>query len=439
MREEELSACLDRCIELLQAGASLEECLMAHPHAASQLEPLLRAAVALQQLHVPAPRPSLHRELWENIINASSAAVTHRPPNRYLLWEGLDRRKHHEKRRRIMSGLVAAVALAIALTAGAVRTSERALPGDILYPVKEAVQRAEAALARSADARLILQVQFAERRLAEVEAALEGAASATVPPQAELSLVRLQEELALAEQLAPGASNAARQLAAQRLQLQVERLSQLCEHLRERLMTQEGQAREHSQAVTALQRAMQNLERTQERLWAREQESSHGAPVSAPRATPSPAFTSTRTPGTRATPQAQPTAGTTASPGQLPTGEQEREREQARTRERSGEQGPAQVQEQERQQTQEQPQQQDRTQGQEPLWQHEPQATSPQQQGQVGGAGEQGGQSGAPGVPAEELPAQGSPAGAGPAEPREQPSVAPGAGPGPGASGGRAR
>jgi len=58
--------------------------------------------------------------------------------------------------------------------------SAHALPGDLLYPVKLQVESAQVLLAPTADAKLKLQVNFAEKRLDE----LEKVQAAALPPTA---------------------------------------------------------------------------------------------------------------------------------------------------------------------------------------------------------------------------------------------------------------
>jgi hypothetical protein len=66
--------------------------------------------------------------------------------------------------------LIVAIAFLFGGSAITAMASQSALPGDALYPVKMTIEQTQLTLARSAAVRAQLQLEFAERRLAEIEA-----------------------------------------------------------------------------------------------------------------------------------------------------------------------------------------------------------------------------------------------------------------------------
>lgn len=83
--------------------------------------------------------------------------------------------------------LVPLVVVMFIVSAGAV--SAGAVPGDILYPIKRQVESARVILAPSADAKLELELQFAEERLLELER-IEAVATVETPESSRMKSER---------------------------------------------------------------------------------------------------------------------------------------------------------------------------------------------------------------------------------------------------------
>ncbi len=65
-----IEAILDQCLEEIRQGrASLADCLGCHPEHAKELEPLLQAALALEQMPDLKPSTEFKRGLRERILN----------------------------------------------------------------------------------------------------------------------------------------------------------------------------------------------------------------------------------------------------------------------------------------------------------------------------------------------------------------------------------
>ena len=84
-----LDEALAECLDSVESGDSIEECLARHPELARELEPLLRTAVGLQQLFEVDPRPSFQRAARQRFITAAlrpqrpRLVVVPTPPRRF--------------------------------------------------------------------------------------------------------------------------------------------------------------------------------------------------------------------------------------------------------------------------------------------------------------------------------------------------------------------
>jgi hypothetical protein len=146
---------LIECLDLLESGEPIEQILARYPDDAVVLRPLLETAVALPALRFE-PSPTAQARSRRAFLNR--AAELRPAPLRFL---GLPLR---------LGALAAAFVLALTLLGGgAVTASGAALPGDPLYGVKRAVERAQIVLAPNDDT---LLREFEQRRREEVGALL---------------------------------------------------------------------------------------------------------------------------------------------------------------------------------------------------------------------------------------------------------------------------
>ena len=152
------AACLDA---VYNGEATLEECIARYPEYAG-LGDMLRLALAVREApppDMPEPRRvALERRLVRAMdlrAKAEKAAQTARRP----LWP------------RLVFGLAAVVAVAIGLLAVMAQAARPALPGDVLYGYKRAVEGAELAFAGAPDRSELLWRQ-ADRRLDELQLAV---------------------------------------------------------------------------------------------------------------------------------------------------------------------------------------------------------------------------------------------------------------------------
>jgi hypothetical protein len=155
---------VDRCLDLLQEGRSIEQCLHLYPEVADDLEPLLRVAGELQRLPEAEPRPAALRTA---LLRAGAAL----PSQSDVLDFNQDLGLRSSVRRspvRIAFRWAAAAAAVLVLTLGLGTASANSVPGDFLYPIKLATERVTFALTTSTDRRAELHLSFADSRLEEL-------------------------------------------------------------------------------------------------------------------------------------------------------------------------------------------------------------------------------------------------------------------------------
>ena len=136
-----LDAALDHLVQGLPADAPMS--------AGEGLEPLLWTA--------RAAREALSVEVPEDVVRAHLAALGEmEPPVR------------SRPRHRVAFVLIAAAITTVLLGGAAVAASGSSLPGQLLYPVKRAVEKIDLALHRDPASQARLHLEFAQRRLTEL-------------------------------------------------------------------------------------------------------------------------------------------------------------------------------------------------------------------------------------------------------------------------------
>jgi len=152
MNDPAFELVLDQALQLRAAGSSVEACLARFPQYAAELRPLLEtAAHAAGGLRAgePLPPPDLARGR-ARVLHAARASQP-RPATIVLRW-------------------ATALAFVLALGFGVSAASARSLPGDVLYPVKRALEGAQLALTSNLNARRQLEAEHNARRQEEVRA-----------------------------------------------------------------------------------------------------------------------------------------------------------------------------------------------------------------------------------------------------------------------------
>jgi len=169
MSKPNLAAILDDCLQRLQAGATVDDCLTHHAAQAAELAPMLAAAVQLQAL--ATYHLSDAQKLRARVALRETLATQSQPHTWLPRGLGLGR-----VRGLALSG-VAALLLFAALTISAVASSQ---PGDLGYLLRVVIERAPALVQRAPAGRAAVEVTVAERRLGELQHHVETAGQASI-------------------------------------------------------------------------------------------------------------------------------------------------------------------------------------------------------------------------------------------------------------------
>jgi hypothetical protein len=151
------------CVEDVKSGrATLEECLTRYPSIRDELEPLLKLALSIKE--PPPLRPSADFK-----IRAKVSLMEHIHSSRKKSWlpVTLGLTKGWLKTAAIVLVVVLVVS---ALGTGTAYASQSSLPGEVLYPVKIATENVRRTFTFDDDARIELELSFADTRLEEMEA-----------------------------------------------------------------------------------------------------------------------------------------------------------------------------------------------------------------------------------------------------------------------------
>ena len=156
----DLSRPLQECLEAIDKKDNLQDVLRRHPADRDELIALLRLSVDLGGLGAPSADPAFRLQARNRML---AAAAVRRRARRWNPLAALP---------RPVARLAYAGALAVALMAGGITVaaaSGDSLPGDPLYGVKLTVERAQLATTFDSAAKVRLQLQFADTRLAEAQ------------------------------------------------------------------------------------------------------------------------------------------------------------------------------------------------------------------------------------------------------------------------------
>ena len=166
--ESRVAEALQACLEMLEAGSTVQECLDRYPDQAQELEQLLGLALAAR---------------------SASSAIEARPGFQdallvRLTQDGMQRRSRWTPRLAfVQRPLAAATVAALALVFGGWGVSSAtagSIPGETLYPVKQAQERFLLLVVPGGQGKARLHARLAQQRASEMErmasAGAEGAA-----------------------------------------------------------------------------------------------------------------------------------------------------------------------------------------------------------------------------------------------------------------------
>jgi hypothetical protein len=157
------------CLELIQSGESLEDVLARHPRQASELRPLLKAALMAQEAGKDIQPTTLAQSRSLGRFLSEAQQVRQSQPHKTGLFS-----------LRLVYRLAILLAVIIIATGSVVVVSAQALPGQPLYTVKLATENTRLMLAVDPRQRLDLEQSFDQERANEVEQLIHLSRSITV-------------------------------------------------------------------------------------------------------------------------------------------------------------------------------------------------------------------------------------------------------------------
>ena len=163
---------LDFALARVRAGEAVETVLAADPAFAAELEPLLRAAQAVEKTPAPVINAAAMREGERRLTQAAQARRRALQPARNPFLSLLA--AFHGPRGAVRHAFMAAVITLFIMTStlvGVTRAAANSLPDEALYSVKLAAEQVQLALAADDAARVQLHLAFAQERIRELQAA----------------------------------------------------------------------------------------------------------------------------------------------------------------------------------------------------------------------------------------------------------------------------
>ena len=160
--DDRMQEILQSCLEDLDQGRSMEQCLAQYPEDAALLEPLLQTALSVRG-RLPLAVPEAARARLRNRVMAA--------------WDQRQQPRRSILRLPVLAKLLAprwatvtaAVVLVVALSSvSTVAAAGGAVPGDLLYPVKEFREEAQLWFARSSEAKVEMYTRMVKERAEEV-------------------------------------------------------------------------------------------------------------------------------------------------------------------------------------------------------------------------------------------------------------------------------
>jgi hypothetical protein len=138
--------------------------------ASAEVAALVRAAEALCEAAVAAPRPEFRAALRERLMTEAQTVLVPAPgASRPTPVRAVPEAPTASPRRRRLAGIAVAAVSSLGVV-GMVAGSASAIPGDVLYPVKRGVENVELALQRTDEGRGTQRLEIAAERLAEARA-----------------------------------------------------------------------------------------------------------------------------------------------------------------------------------------------------------------------------------------------------------------------------
>ncbi len=201
-----LADALERCLQDLEAGATIDECLAHYPELEDELRPLLQTVATLRSAPHIAPSLKFKQATRQRILNLPPPAtpvigrdgrVSEVPAVRW--WQRLGQTWGQLRLGPALAGVVAAFIFLILLGGTVVSAAGGSMPNSPLYPVKRLTERVQLAFTTDRTDQTDLHLRFAERRIKEAIAVPTKSPDLVSDYQQELSsalgiLIELQQQ-----------------------------------------------------------------------------------------------------------------------------------------------------------------------------------------------------------------------------------------------------
>lgn len=226
MTAEQFERMLEPCLQEVIRTGDVDTIVQRHPQHAEQLRPLLETALLAGRYYSASPEPppgglAAGRARLLALANRQREQMHAAPTPSY--------RRQKVKlvfAAKLVSAILAVIMGATAVGGGIAWAAGDSLPGDVLYPAKLTIENVQLALASTPQARINLNLQFGEERVAEILALVEAGS-----PVAEPVVTRMEQQFqyALEEAIRVPDSEKAGLLEhiAQRMQIQAQVLERV--------------------------------------------------------------------------------------------------------------------------------------------------------------------------------------------------------------------
>ncbi len=153
---EKLNNVFDDCLERLLHGESVQACLRDYPDFASELEPLLRTAVAVQRTtNQIKPREEFRARARYEFRSAIAGASK---PKSRPFWSCLPR----------WATVLSIILAVFVVGSGTVMAASGSMPDSPLYPVKLVTEQVMVSLPASSEKKAELYADYTDRRISEI-------------------------------------------------------------------------------------------------------------------------------------------------------------------------------------------------------------------------------------------------------------------------------